>query len=84
MLMTASELITQIFSVLSTIAQRFAGLLVDLFSAVVSIFYTEGSGQDPGSLTIIGVLALISLGTGLVIWAFNYIKRLITSARNKA
>ena len=79
-----ASMVDQIFTVLGNIASGFAGLLVSLFNAVVSIFYTAGSGQDPGQLTVVGILALISLGTGLVIWAFNYIKRLITSARTKA
>ena len=78
-------MVAQIFDILGEIAQGFASLLVELFEAVVAIFYTAPTGTETtGQLTIVGVLALISLGTSLVIWAFNYIKRLITSARNKA
>lgn len=71
-------MIDQIFSVLGSIAQGFASLLVDLFGAVVSIFYTApAEGQTVGSLTVVGTLALIGIGTGLVIWAFRFIRSLI-------
>ena len=71
-------MVTQIFSVLGEIASGFASLLVDLFGAVVSIFYTAPTGSETtGSLTVVGILMLIGLGTGLVIWAFKYIRSLI-------
>lgn len=71
-------MIDQIFSVLGSIAQGFASLLVDLFGAVVSIFYTAPTGSETvGSLTVVGTLALIGIGTGLVIWAFRFIRSLI-------
>lgn len=71
-------MVSQIFSVLGEIASGFASLIVDLFGAVVSIFYTApAEGATTGSLTIVGTLALIGVGTGLVIWAFNFVRRLI-------
>ena len=71
-------MVSQIFEVLGEIAQGFAGLVVDLFQAVVAIFYTAPTGSETtGSLTIVGTLALVGVGTGLVIWAFNFIRRLI-------
>ena len=66
-----------IFQTIGEIITAFGTLLVSLFSSVVSIFYTAGSGNDPGSLKVVGVLGLIGLGTGLVIWAFKYIRSLI-------
>ena len=72
------KMVSQIFSVLGEIGQGFANLLVDLFGAVVSIFYTAPTGNETtGSLTVVGILALIALGTSLVMWAFRYIKSLI-------
>lgn len=71
-------MVSQIFQVLGEIASGFASLVVDLFGAVVSIFYTAPTGeQTVGTLTIVGTLALMGVGTGLVIWAFNFIRRLI-------
>ena len=71
-------MVEQIFSTLGNIATGFANLIVSLFNAVVAIFYTAPSGSETtGSLTIVGILALIGVGTGLVIWAFNFVRRLI-------
>lgn len=77
-------MITQIFEQLSDIVAAFVKVVTDLFSSAVSIFYTAGQGEQPGSLTVVGTLSLIALGTGLVIWAFYFIKRLITSATTRA
>ena len=70
-------MITQIFQVLGDIISAFASLVVDLFGSVVSIFYTAGTGSDPGSLTIVGTLTLIGAGVGLVMWAFRFLRSLI-------
>ena len=75
-------MVSSIFATLGDIVSAFASLLVDLFSSVVAIFYTAGSGSDPGQLTIVGTLMLIALATGLVIWAFNFIRRLIRVRTN--
>ena len=42
---------------------------------LADIFYTPGTDGGAGRLTILGVLMLIGLGIGLVIWAFTYIIR---------
>lgn len=78
------DLVSQIFSTLQNIVQGFLGLITSIFSSVVQVFYTAPTGSETtGSLTVVGVLALIALGSSLAIWGFNYIKRLITSARTK-
>lgn len=70
-------MITAIFTELSAIVSAFVTMLTSLFGSVVDIFYTPGTSGAAGSLTVIGTLALIGLGTGLVIWAFNFVRRLI-------
>lgn len=76
-------MVSSIFSTLGEIISSFASLLVDLFSSVVAIFYTAPTGSETtGSLTIVGTLMLIALATGLVIWAFNFIRRLIRVRTN--
>lgn len=71
-------MISQIFAVLGEIASGFSSLVVELFGAVVAIFYTAPTGSETtGTLTIVGTLALIGAGVGLVMWAFRYIRSLI-------
>lgn len=71
-------MVTAIFTQLETIIGSFASTLVSLFGDVVKIFYTAPTGSNTtGELTVIGILALMGLGTGLVIWAFNFVRRLI-------
>lgn len=70
-------MISAIFTQLSSIATSFVTLLVSLFQNVVTLFWTEGVGDDPGELTVIGTFMLIGIATGLVIWAFHFIKNMV-------
>ena len=63
----AGGLLTNIFS-----------LIGDAFNGVVSVFYTAGSGETPGKLTLIGSAMAFSLGAALVAAAISIIYRLIT------
>lgn len=73
-----ADFVVQIFNVLKNIIIAFVDLLVDLFENIVGIFYTAPSGDETtGELTVVGTLMLIALGTGLVIWGFNFIRGLI-------
>lgn len=75
-------MVSAIFNEISTIVSSFVTMLTSLFGSVTEIFYTPGTSGGTGSLTVIGTLSLIGLGTGLVIWAFNFVRRLIR-VRNK-
>jgi len=70
-------MVSAIFTELTAIVASFVTMLTSLFTSVAGIFYTPGSGSDPGALTIVGTLTLIGLATGLVIWAFHYVRSLI-------
>lgn len=70
-------MISSIFDKLGGIISAFVDMLVTLFQNVVKIFYTTGTSGATGELTIVGELALVGLGTGLVIWAFHYVRSLI-------
>ena len=64
---SAGGLLTKIFS-----------LIGDAFNGVVSVFYTAGSGENPGKLTLIGSAMAFILGAALVAAAIYIIYRLIT------
>ena len=63
---SAGGLLTKIFS-----------LIGDAFNGVVSVFYTAGSGETPGKLTLIGSAMAFILGAALVATAIYIIYRLI-------
>lgn len=70
-----------IFTALGTIASNFVTLLTSVFQSVANMIWTPGTGSDPGQLTVLGIFLLIGAGTGLVIFAFNFIRSLIRIRR---
>lgn len=75
------EIVQGIFEALSSIITSFVTMLTSLFQNVVNLIWTPGSGGTGGSLTVLGVFLLIGLGTGLVLWAFYFIRSLIRVRR---
>lgn len=71
-------MVSAIFTELQTIATSFISFLVNVFNGVISLVYT--TGDNPG-LTVLGTLLLIGLATGLVMWAFYFIRSLIRVRR---
>ena len=74
-------MISALFTELTNIASAFVTFLAGLFEEVVAIFWTAGTGNDPGTLTFVGTLMLIAIATGLVMWALYFIKNLIRIRR---
>lgn len=63
---------------LPNIAKAVADMFVSLFTSVSSIFYTPAAADTPGSLTFIGVLALVVLFIGLSMMIANWVRGLIS------
>lgn len=75
------EIISPIFNVIAEVIEKFADCIKDVFTNVVGLFYTAPTGSaTTGSLTVLGVLLLIAVGTGLVMWAFRTIRGLVRRA----
>lgn len=70
-------MVAAFFQELGTIATAFVSFLVNLFQSVVSLFWTPAEGGTGGSLTVVGTFMLIGIATGLVIWAFYFIKNMV-------
>lgn len=70
-------MVAAFFDELGTIASAFVSFLVGLFQSVVSLFWTPGTGGEGGTLTVVGTFMLIGIATGLVIWAFYFIKNMV-------
>lgn len=68
-------MIEAIFETLGEIVTAFVEVLANVFSNIVTLFWNATSGQ----LTILGILLLISVGTGLVYYGYRVIRGLIRS-----
>lgn len=76
------KMISNIFTTLLEIAQAFINFLAGMFTSLQDLIWTAGTGSDPGSLTFIGTLLLISAAAGLVMWGIGLIRSLINIRRD--
>ena len=69
------SIITDIFDIVGDIIEAVIGIFQTIFAdtGIIAIFYDSVNG-----LTFIGALLLIVFGFGLVTWAFNWVKRLLS------
>lgn len=75
------EIVQAIFNALTSIISSFVTMLTSLFQNVVNLIWTPNAQGTGGELTVLGVFLLIGLGTGLVLWAFYFIRSLIRVRR---
>jgi hypothetical protein len=65
-------MITEIFDTILDVVTEYVNILQNLFEGLVAIFYDDATT----SLTLLGTLALIAVGVGIVAWAFGLVKSL--------
>ena len=65
-------MVTKIIEVVGQWVTSFTTMFVDIFEALVGIFYNAETG-----ITLIGTLSLAGLGIGLVYFAYKVIRRLM-------
>lgn len=65
-------MIAQIFTTISSVVAQYTTVLTSVFDGLVDIFYDAATSQ----LTLLGNLALIAVGVGIVAWAFGLVKSL--------
>jgi hypothetical protein len=65
-------MITEIFDTILDVVTEYTNILQNLFEGLVDIFYDDATT----SLTLLGTLALIAVGVGIVAWAFGLVKSL--------
>jgi hypothetical protein len=65
-------MITEIFDTILEVVTEYTVILQNLFEGLVDIFYDDATT----SLTLLGTLALIAVGVGIVAWAFGLVKSL--------
>jgi hypothetical protein len=65
-------MITTIFETIQDVVDSYVDVLQNIFEGLVAIFYDDATT----SLTLLGTLALIAVGVGIVAWAFGLVKSL--------
>jgi hypothetical protein len=65
-------MIAEIFETIVAVVQEYITVLQGLFEGLVEIFYDSATTE----LTLLGTLALIAVGVGIVAWAFGLVKSL--------
>jgi len=65
-------MIAKIFDTILEVVTEYTVILQNLFEGLVDIFYDDATT----SLTLLGTLALIAVGVGIVAWAFGLVKSL--------
>ena len=68
-------MVTEIFSTISEAVTGFGTALANALQSVGEMFYSTAEGAE--GLTLVGTLAVIALGGGLVVWGFNIVRNLI-------
>jgi hypothetical protein len=63
-------MIATIFDTVADVIAEYTTVLLSVFEGLVGIFY------DGTDLTLLGTLALIAVGVGIVAWAFGLVKSL--------
>jgi hypothetical protein len=65
-------MVAEIFDTILDVVTEYITILQGLFEGLVEIFYDSSTT----SLTLLGTLALIAVGVGIVAWAFGLVKSL--------
>jgi hypothetical protein len=65
-------MVAEIFDTILDVVTEYITILQGLFEGLVEIFYDSVGAE----LTLLGTLALIAVGVGIVAWAFGLVKSL--------
>lgn len=71
-------MVETILSTIADVATQFGAVLTGVVQSAAALFYTPGAEGANGELTFVGVLLIIAVGSGLLFWAINLIRGLIT------
>lgn len=74
------DLITAVFQAIGQSITAFAQNLASAFTSITSMFWTPGVGEASGSLTVLGILVLLTAGVSLCVFAFTFIYKLVRRA----
>lgn len=79
--MNGQGFISQLFEWASEALTGTAGLLTSGANSLVSVFWTAPTGEQEGSLTILGLGLALGLGAGAIYFLFRMVKNWISRAK---
>ena len=59
---------------ITAVWESVVSFITGLFSDITTLFYTPGTGDAAGSLTFVGVMAVIMAGVAILLLVFNLIR----------
>lgn len=72
----ALSMVTDLLGTLGEIGEGIGDLFGKIVESVGKFFYTPGTGEGPGSFTIIGILTIAAVVISLSLWVLRLILRL--------
>lgn len=66
-------MVQSIFETIGDVLTEYVTAISGVFQNLINIFYNAETG-----LTLMGTLLLIGVGIGIVVWAFNLVRNLIS------
>lgn len=66
-------MVGEIFTTIGEVLTSYVQSISSVFQNIINIFYNSESG-----LTLLGTLVLIGVGIGIVVWAFNLVRGLMS------
>ena len=66
-------MVQSIFETIGDVLTEYVTAISGVFQNLINIFYNAETG-----LTLMGTLVLIGVGIGIVVWAFNLVRNLIS------
>lgn len=66
-------MVGHIFETIGQVLSEYVTAISGVFQNLINIFYNAETG-----LTLMGTLLLIGVGIGIVVWAFNLVRNLIS------
>lgn len=75
-------MVADIWNAITTSGSSVVSWIVNLFQGLAAIFYAPGSGSESGSLTFIGIFAIIALTVSVAFVVIKWISSFISLNRS--
>lgn len=70
-------MVTEIVSVVTELMSGLSAGFAEVVKNITGMFWVAGTGDTGGSLTILGIFALVSLVMSIIFWTINLVRSFI-------